>query len=113
MRNTTIWDDFKLYVLGGNALNKLLAINIGVFVLLGLLWVIEQLFSVPLALRTTVLSWLELPGRFSGLLFKPWTLVTYAFTHVEPMHLLFNMIMLYFSGRIFRELLGAMIVVSV
>src|SRR5205085_10404447 len=36
----------------------------------------------------------------------PWTLLTHMFTHVEFLHLLFNMLVLYWFGRIAGDLLG-------
>ncbi len=49
---------------------------------------------------------LSLPSSFSTFLSKPWTLVSYMFTHIALFHLLSNMVWLYFGGRIFSDLLG-------
>jgi len=46
-------------------------------------------------------EWLELPSDFYAFLVKPWTIITYAFLHYKPLHILFNMIWLYFLGRFF------------
>ena len=40
-------------------------------------------------------------------LVRPWTLVTYMFLHAGPMHLIFNMLGLYFFGSRVEERLGA------
>ena len=40
-------------------------------------------------------------------LLRPWTLVTYAFLHAGWMHLLFNMLMLFFFGPRLEERLGS------
>ncbi len=37
----------------------------------------------------------------------PWGLFTYMFTHFGAWHLIFNMIMLYFAGRIFEQLFNS------
>src|SRR4030095_1245815 len=40
-------------------------------------------------------------------LYRPWTLVTYMFLHAGPMHLIFNMLGLYFFGPRVEERLGS------
>ena len=40
-------------------------------------------------------------------LFRPWTIVTYAFLHANGMHILFNMLMLFFFGPRLEERLGS------
>jgi membrane associated rhomboid family serine protease len=50
------------------------------------------------------LQWLSLSKSFSDLLSKPWTLLTYGFSHYSFSHLFFNMIVLYFFGRSFSNL---------
>ena len=60
-----------------------------------------------IALRVQVvenLEWLSLSKSFSDVLSKPWTLLTYGFTHFTFIHLFFNMIVLYFFGRSFSNL---------
>jgi membrane associated rhomboid family serine protease len=42
-----------------------------------------------------------------GVLAQPWTLVTYMFLHANTMHLLFNMLSLYFFGPRLEERLGS------
>jgi membrane associated rhomboid family serine protease len=49
---------------------------------------------------------LALPSDPLKLLLRPWTILTYMFTHFGFRHILFNMIVLYFSGKILMEYLG-------
>lgn len=57
-------------------------------------------------------NWIALSSDGGTLLYRPWTLVTYFFFHAGFFHLLFNMIVLNFAGRIFltffsqKQLLG-------
>ena len=57
-------------------------------------------------------AWLYLSSNPYGLITKPWTLLTYAFIHSDFLHLLFNMLVLNFAGRLFltffsqKQLLG-------
>lgn len=104
---TSVLDDFKLHVVhSSNTLNHLLAINIAAFVLFKLLWVILQLFTINALPYERIINLFYFPSSPVAFLFKPWTLITYQFMHAGFFHLLFNMIMLYFAGRIFREYLG-------
>lgn len=43
--------------------------------------------------------WFVLGDDFGSLLTKPWTLITYAFLHFGFLHILFNMIWLYWFGQ--------------
>ncbi|PQV46876.1 membrane associated rhomboid family serine protease [Jejuia pallidilutea] len=87
---TSLNQDIKYKLSRLNVLEKLIVVNVVVFV-------VGLIFS-PL------LSWLELPSEFSKFIFKPWTLVTYAFTHYGFWHLAFNMLWLYFVARMFLNL---------
>jgi membrane associated rhomboid family serine protease len=105
---TTLWDDFKMYVLNsGNALNKLLAINIAVFLLFGIIYIIDKLFLINMNLEDLIKrGYLGFPAVPVAFLHKPWTIITYQFVHEGFFHVLFNMMMLLVAGRIFREFLG-------
>ncbi|MBF0695152.1 MAG: rhomboid family intramembrane serine protease [Flavobacterium sp.] len=46
-------------------------------------------------------SWLALHSDFGTAITRPWTFLTYAFFHANFFHLLFNMIILNFAGRLF------------
>lgn len=48
-------------------------------------------------------NFLSLPASWSALLTKPWTLVTYQFTHFKLFHILFNMLVLNMAGTIFMD----------
>lgn len=104
---STLWDDFKLYVLNsGNTLNKLLAANIGIYIIFSILWVISALFTVSFDLEGSIKQLLSFPSSPLLFLTRPWGLVTYQFIHEGFFHLFFNMLVLLTAGRIFREFLG-------
>lgn len=106
MRNT-LWDDFRLYVLhSGNVLNKLIAINVAVFIFFALLWMIQTLFQFPVDIANTSKYYLSLPSSFPAFIVRFWTFITYQFLHAGFFHLLSNMLIFMFAGRIFREYLG-------
>jgi membrane associated rhomboid family serine protease len=54
-----------------------------------------------------VVDWLGVSSDPKVLITKPWTLITYMFTHIELMHIFFNMLVLYWFGTIFLQFLGS------
>lgn len=92
-------DDIKRSYTQGSMLLKLIFINIGVFVVLHVL----ALGSLLMNAGDGILKWVELPSDLGMLLHRPWTLITYMFAHYGFLHILFNMLWLYWLGRIFME----------
>lgn len=84
----------------GNILKKLIFINIAVFVLIRLLGILLLLFNLQ---DFPFLLYLQLPASPIALLSRPWTLFTYMFTHFELLHILFNMLWLYWFGELFLQ----------
>ena len=79
-------------------LAKLIYINAGVFLFVRLAVVLLMLFNIDGA---SFLRYLQVPSSLSLLVIRPWTLVTYMFTHFDFWHILFNMLWLYWFGKIF------------
>lgn len=88
-----------------NALIQLLLLNGVVFVVLLIINAILGISQAygPLAL---VAKQLELSSDLGVLIRHPWTLFTYAVTHKEFFHILFNMLNLYWFGQLIQEYLG-------
>ena len=82
----------------GSILKKLIFINVAVFILIRLLGVLLLLFNLQ---DFPLLRYLQLPASPMTLLSRPWTLFTYMFTHFELLHILFNMLWLYWFGDLF------------
>jgi len=82
----------------GSILTKLIYINAGVFLFVRLTEIFCLLFNLG---DFSFLTWLQMPSSPAALLHKPWTVVTYMFTHFGFLHILFNMLLLYWFGRIF------------
>ena len=55
----------------------------------------------------TLVNMLQLPASPREFLYKPWTIITYFFTHEGIFHILFNMLFLYWFGRLVDEYLGS------
>ena len=79
-------------------LEKLIAINVIALILMYLSRTIGFLMQIN---TDFLVEWLVFPKQLGEFIFKPWTIITYAFMHSGFFHILFNMIILYFSGQIF------------
>lgn len=101
----SILDDFKLAFKTGNILNQLIVINVVGFVVLGVLGVFFTLAGYG-ELFTSISHYIMVPSDLGQLIFQPWSLITYFFYHQGVFHILFNMLFMYWFGRIISEYLG-------
>lgn len=81
----------------GSILAKFIFINVGVFISIRLLMVILHLFMKDVSF----MEYIEMPSSLSLLIRRPWTIITYMFVHFDFLHILFNMLWLYWFGKIF------------
>ncbi len=93
-----IFIKLKRQFFDGTVLAKLLIINIGVFVILSAFNVGFALFGSSIM---GFVQYFELPASFVKALIQPWSLLTYMFLHIDFLHLLFNMLWLFWFGQIF------------
>ncbi len=107
----SIWDEIKNSFKRGTALTRLLYLNAAIFIIIKVIEVIGVLSASP-ALAPTVISFLSVPASIDALLSKPWTPLTYMFTHQGFIHLLFNMLWLWWFGKIFLSYLDQRKLVS-
>ena len=89
----------------GKMVSRLIVVNIIVFLVLRLISLFGDL-SGAYPEMDNVISYLALPASLTRLLHRPWTFITYAFTHFELFHILFNMLWLYWIGSILAEYIG-------
>ena len=102
----TIWQDINYEFRRGNAIVRLAMANIAIFVLVNLISVPIYLSGIPYHFYVEFLEeWLYLPSSPMKLLIRPWTLFSYMFIHATFWHLLFNMLILYWFGRITNDLI--------
>lgn len=101
---SSIKDDILNSFRRGDMLTRLILINIAVFVLYLLISIVSQLFQVDLTYY--FIQWTALPSNLLKFITRPWSLISYMFLHQGFMHILFNMLILFFTGRIFMEYMG-------
>ncbi|GAB2554316.1 rhomboid family intramembrane serine protease [Spirosoma aerophilum] len=101
-----LFDDFRSeFNKPNNTLVQLILVNVVVFLVL-LLTKVSLTMAENTGLYTYIGSQLMIPGNINAFLHKPWTLFTYFFTHEEIFHILYNMLFLYWFGRLIDEYLG-------
>jgi membrane associated rhomboid family serine protease len=106
MMKNGLLDEFKnAFRKPENGLVQLILINVIVFVTLIILNVVLTLSGAG-NIYHLILRQLMLPADFEVFLSRPWTLITYFFTHEGFFHILFNMLFLYWFGRLISEYLG-------
>lgn len=82
-------------------INKLLVINIAVYLILAVTGVIMSMMQMDFLYNLLAQKYLGMPAGISSLITKIWTPLTYMFVHFEFWHLLGNMLWLFCMGRIF------------
>lgn len=98
-----IADEIKESFKQGSVLTRLIYVNVGVFVLIRLINVLFFLMNASFGLT----SWLALPASVQVLATRPWTLISYMFLHFDFLHILFNVLWLYWMGKIFLRYFDA------
>jgi len=76
------------------AVKWLLIINVAVFVL--------QMLAYEF-----IITWFSVFPKTAFMALQPWRLITYQFLHGGPMHLFFNMLVLYFFGPLLERMWGS------
>jgi len=96
--------DLKETFKRGNIYIQLIYINAGVFILTSLFMIILQLFNRS---GENILFYGEMPASLHNFLYQPWSIFTYMFMHAGFMHILFNMLWLYWFGQLFLYFFSA------
>ncbi len=91
----------------GNALVALFTINVIFFLLLITVRVVYYFFQTGEGtFNSEVVQYFQMPFNLTLLSERPWTVLTYMFTHIGVIHILSNMIWLWAFGFILQELTG-------
>lgn len=101
-------DDFKnAWSKPNNALPQLIIINVVIFLVLAILNVFGKVLGFDF-ISDFVYDQFSIPPKFGDFIFRPWTIITYAFAHSlnSILHILFNMLVMYWFGRLIVDFLG-------
>lgn len=96
--------DLKETFRRGNIFIQLIYINVGIFVIGTLIHVFLRLFEVN---TLDIFNIFALPASLVGFIHQPWSLFTYMFMHAGILHILFNMLWLYWFGSLFLYFFSA------
>ncbi len=97
-------DQLKYSYRTGTMVTRLLFVNIGIFVVLKLIHIVGFFYQQDFL--GLVMPWISGTSDWHTMLYRPWTLISYMFVHEGVMHILFNMMVFYFAGRLFENLLN-------
>lgn len=101
---SSLMQDIKYKLTRLTIAEKIIGINLLLFVLPGVFNSLIYLFELG---PFSFIAWMELSSDLNRFIVTPWTLVTYGFFHAGFGHLFWNMVVLYFSSRIFLNLFDA------
>ncbi len=96
---TPFFTELKHRFNAGSIAAKYIYINVGVFILIRICIIVCQLFMK----EATFIGYLEMPSDPVLLMCRPWTVLTYMFVHLDFLHIIFNMLWLYWFGKIFLQ----------
>lgn len=87
---------------------QLIIINVVVYLILAVFLVFSSVLQFP-EFFNVIHQQLAIPAPILQFLQKPWTILTYAFVHdlTGIFHILFNMLVFYWFGKLFVEYLGS------
>ena len=107
MKEQTFLDVIRNQIKFGGATVKLITYNVVVFIFLGITMSIIRLTQggfVATDLNDLIHSFFTLDTNVKSFFLLPITLITSVFSHFGLFHILTNMLMLYFSGKLFEQL---------
>ncbi len=102
-----IGDEIRESFRKGTAVVKLIYINLGVFLLINILYVFYWMMTGKSMQEFEVgfLQYFMAHSDLTRLIMRPWTWFTYMFMQINFLHVLFNMLWLFWFGRIFLHYL--------
>jgi len=100
----TLWDKIQYeFNRGNSAIRQIIMINLGVFVFTVFVGIVAKLSGFA---PNELLEYFYIPSNLGKLLIRPWSILTNIFFHAGFWHLLGNMILLYFIGRILEDFMS-------
>lgn len=93
----------------GSRVNFFIGINIIIFLAIAVIRLGEWLFTKGNTVSDLITSYLAVPSNWHDLVYKLWTPFTYMFVHSQSdiFHILFNMLWLFWIGKILEEFLNS------
>ena len=102
-----IIDDIKKTFTSGSRISQLILINIIAFVMIGLIRVFTGFGQGVNTVADQLVRQLAMSQDAFWTITHPWTILTHMFLHLDFWHILWNMVFLYWFGRIVEDLIGS------
>ncbi|MCK0131089.1 rhomboid family intramembrane serine protease [Flavobacteriaceae bacterium F08102] len=83
-----------------NTVEQLIYINIIVF---ALSYLVESFGTLMGAEQSFFFKWFALPAELDSFMTRPWSILSYGFLHGDFLHILFNLILLFYIGNLFLD----------
>ena len=105
-----MWKDVKYQLQMGNMVTRLVIANVAVYLAIKLVWLLIVIFAGGQApaepYYQAFFSWLAISSDPVFTLTHIWVTVSYMFVHEGFLHILFNMLYLYWFGNILGDMIG-------
>ncbi|HOK25901.1 MAG TPA: rhomboid family intramembrane serine protease [Bacteroidales bacterium] len=108
----SLWSDIRSTFRHGTSLTRLIILNIAVFLAISVIGIIGFLLANP-EISDYTIRLFSVPSSFKYFILRPWTVITYMFTHKDLLHIAVNMLWLYWFGKIFLDYLDQKKLVAV
>ncbi|MGB4292287.1 MAG: rhomboid family intramembrane serine protease [Bacteroidales bacterium] len=108
----SLWSDIRSTFRHGTSLTRLIILNIAVFLAISVIGIIGFLLANP-EISDYTIRLFSVPSSFKSFILRPWTVITYMFTHKDLLHIAVNMLWLYWFGKIFLDYLDQKKLVAV
>jgi len=106
-----LWQHIKNTFKTGSMLTRLIYANLAVFVAVLLTELV--LFFMNQGIENPIIEYGQIPSDLNLLLKRPWTILSYMFMHKGFLHILFNILWLFWMGQIFLQYLSGKKLLSV
>ena len=112
VQKRNLFEELKHQLSNGSMTNRLVIINICVFLCIHLLFAIGKING-----SYNIVEWVQniftLDATLIGSLIKPWGFLTSIFSHFGLMHIIYNLIFLYFAGNLFERYFNARMLLTI
>ena len=108
---TSIWEDVKREFDAGNMVTRLIMANVAAFVFVTIVWIMMRIFGgwddqLIYKYYDPFIQFFEMSSSWWHNLTHPWVIFTHMFLHTGFWHILWNMLFLYWFGRIVGDFIG-------
>lgn len=95
-----MFEDLKNIFRGGNFIGQIVILCASIFVVQNII------ANISPAAGSEIYRWFAMHSFLPSVLTSPWSIITYMFLHGGFSHLFWNMVILYFFGRIVNDFMG-------